>query len=77
MTIHLEKKINKWIFFVSIIILPMLNYFQLLYDYFSLISIISPYIIYDYLWLFSNTFGYSKLLSAILIYFTLGYFQLL
>jgi hypothetical protein len=33
---------------INIIILPMLNYFQLLYDYFSLISIISPYIIYSY-----------------------------
>jgi hypothetical protein len=40
-------------FFVDIIILPMLNYFQLLYDYFSLIKIISPYIIYGYLWLFN------------------------
>jgi hypothetical protein len=64
-------------FFVNIIILPMLSYFQLLYDDFSLIKIISPYIIYGYLWLFSITFGYSKLFLAILIYFTLGYFQLL
>jgi len=32
-----KKKFNKWIFFVNIIILPMLSYFQLLYDYFSLI----------------------------------------
>jgi len=55
----------------------MLSYFQLLYDYFSLIKIISPYIIYGYLWLFSITFGYSKLFLAILTYFTLGYFQLL
>jgi len=34
----------------------MLSYFQLLYDYFSLIEIISPYIIYDYLRLFSIIF---------------------
>jgi hypothetical protein len=54
-------------FFLNIIILPILSYFQLLYDYFSLIQIISPYIIYDYLWLFSITFGYFWLfhLSAI------------
>jgi hypothetical protein len=62
MTILLEKKsLINGIFFVNIIILPMLNYFQLLYDYFLLIKIISPYIIYDYLWLFSNLlviFGY-------------------
>jgi hypothetical protein len=43
----------------------MFCYFQLLYDYFSLILIISPYIIYDYLWLFSITFGYSKLFFII------------
>jgi len=54
----------------------MLNYFQLLYEYFL------PYIIYDYLWLFSITFGYfwlfhPKLLLVILTYFTLSYFQLL
>jgi len=55
----------------------MLSYFQLLYDYFSLIKKISPYIIYGYLWLFSITFGYSQLLSVILAYFTLNYFQLL
>jgi hypothetical protein len=38
MTILLEKKslVNGFIF-VNIIILPMLNYFQLLYDYFLLI----------------------------------------
>ncbi len=76
MTILLEKKKSLIIgfFFVNIIILPMLSYFQLLYDYFSLIEIISPYIIYDYLWLLSITFGYSKLFLAILTYFTLGYF---
>jgi hypothetical protein len=53
MTILLEKisLVNGFIF-VNIIILPMLNYFQLLYDYFLLIEIISPYIIYGYLWLF-------------------------
>jgi len=55
----------------------MLSYFQLLYDYFSLIEIISPFIIYGYLWLFSITFVYSKLFLAILTYFTLGYFELL
>jgi len=62
MTILLKKKslINGF-FFVNIIILPMLNYFQLLYDYFSLIEIISPYIIY----------GYSQLLLVILSYFWL------
>jgi hypothetical protein len=38
----------------------MLTYFQLSYDYFSLIQIISPYIIYGYLRLFSITFGYLK-----------------
>jgi hypothetical protein len=64
-------------FLVNIIILPMLSYFQLLYDYFSLIEIISPFIIYGYLWLFSITFVYSKLFLAILTYFTLGYFELL
>jgi hypothetical protein len=37
MTILKKKKFNKWIFFVNIIILAMLSYFQLLYDYFSLI----------------------------------------
>jgi hypothetical protein len=78
MTILLGKKslINGF-FLVNIIMLPMLNYFQLLYDYFSLIEIISPYIIYSYLWLFSIIFGYSKLFLTILTYFTLGYFQLL
>jgi hypothetical protein len=86
MTILLKNKnlINGF-FFVNIIILPMLSYFQLSYDYFSLIEIISPYIIYGYLWLFSITFGYfgyftlsyfgnSKLFLVILTYFTLGYF---
>jgi hypothetical protein len=57
----------------------MLGYFQLLYEYFSLIKIISHYIIYGYLWLFSITFGYfwlfhPMLLLVILTYFTLGYF---
>jgi len=62
MTIFLKKKslINGF-FFVNIIILPMLNYSHLLYDYFSLIEIISLYIIYDYLRLFTITFGYFKL----------------
>jgi hypothetical protein len=65
--------------FANIIKLPMLNYFQLLYGYFSLIKIISPYIIYSYLWLFSITFGYFslfhlKLFSAIVSFF--GYSML-
>jgi hypothetical protein len=78
MTILLKKKsLTNEFFFVNIIILPMLSYFQSLYDYFSLIETISPYIIYNYLWLFSITFGYSKLFLVILTYFTLGYFQLL
>jgi hypothetical protein len=69
-------------FFANLIILLMLNYIQLLYDYFSLIEIISPYITYNYLWLFSITFGYlwlfhPKLLLVILTYFTLSYFCLL
>jgi hypothetical protein len=72
MAILLKKKglIND--FFVDIIILHMLNYFQLLYDYFSLILIISPYIIYGYLSLF-----HPRLLLVILTYFTLGNLQLL
>jgi hypothetical protein len=37
--------------FANIIILLILSYFQLLYEYISSIEIISPYIIYDYLWL--------------------------
>jgi hypothetical protein len=41
----------------------MLSYFELLYDYFSLISIISPYIIYGYLWLVSITFGFFLVIS--------------
>jgi hypothetical protein len=53
-------------FFINIIILLMLSYFQLLYEYFSLIYIISPYIIY----------GYSKLLLVTFCYFTLVYFWL-
>jgi len=68
MTILLKKKslINIY-FFVTIIILPMLSYFQLLYDYFTLIEIISPYIIY----------GYFQLFLAIVYYFNLDYLQLL
>jgi len=77
--------------FINIIILPMLSYFQLLYDYFSLIKIISPYIIYSYLWQFSNFLGYfllfhptlfiaiydnSLIFLVIFYYFTLGYFWL-
>jgi len=78
MTILLGKKslINGF-FFVHIIILPLLSYFQLLYDYFSLIKIISPYIIYSYLWLFSITFRYSILFLAIVNYFGLDCLQLL
>jgi hypothetical protein len=53
----------------------MLNYFQLLYENFSLIEIISPCIIYGYLWLFKIIFGYLKLLLAILTYFTLSIFS--
>jgi hypothetical protein len=58
----------------------MLNYFQLLYDYFLLIKIISSYIIYDYLWLFSITFNYfwlfhPMLLLVILILFHLRLFS--
>jgi hypothetical protein len=53
--------------FANILILPLLNYFQYLYGYFSLIL---PYIIYGYLWLFLITFDY-------LTYFTLSYFRLL
>jgi hypothetical protein len=64
-------------FFANIIILPMLNYFQLLYEYFSLILIISPYIIYGYLWLVSIIYGYFKLLLVILVYFTLSHFRIL
>jgi hypothetical protein len=52
--------------FVNIIIIPMLRYFQLLYGYFSLIKIISPYIIY----------GYLKLLLAFFGYFSLFHFKL-
>jgi len=60
----------------------MLNYFQLLYEYFSLIQIISLYIIYGFLWLFSIIFGYfllfhPRLLLVILAYFTFGCFRLL
>jgi len=49
----------------------MLSYFQLLYDYFSLIEIISPYIIYEYLKLFSIifliTFGYFTLSLMLMV----------
>jgi hypothetical protein len=77
MTILLKKKslINGF-FFVKIIILPMLSYFQLLYDYFSLIEIIWPYIIYGYLWLFLITFGYFKLFLVIFSYFNLFHLRL-
>jgi len=49
----------------------MLSYFQLLYDYFSLIEIISPYIIYGYLWLFV-----INILMTIGGYFINGYWWL-
>jgi hypothetical protein len=61
--------------FVNIIILPMLNYFKLLYEFFYLLKKFILHF-YDYLWLFSITFGYFKLLLTILTYFTLGYFRL-
>jgi hypothetical protein len=54
----------------------MLSYFQLLYDYFSLILIISPYIIYSYLWLFSITFGYFLLFHPRLLLVILSFFWL-
>jgi hypothetical protein len=53
----------------------MLKYFQLLYDYFHLL-IISPYIIYYYLWLFSITFGYFLLFHPRLLLVILSYFLL-
>jgi hypothetical protein len=46
--------------FANIIILPMLGYFSLIY-------IISLYIIYGYLWLFSITFGYFLLFHPMLL----------
>jgi hypothetical protein len=61
-------------FFVDIIILPMLSYFQLLYDYFSLNKIISPYIIHGYLWLFWIIFGYFWLFHLRLLLVILSYF---
>jgi len=42
-------------FFVNKIILPMLSYFQLLYDYFPLFKLFHPTLFMDilnYLWLF-------------------------
>jgi hypothetical protein len=56
MTIHLEKKnlVNGFIC-VNIIILPMLNYFQLLYDYFF---INLNYFTLHYLWLFMDIRNY-------------------
>jgi hypothetical protein len=56
-------------FFVNIIILPMLNYFQLLYDYFHWFKLFHPT-------LFTAIYGYSQLLLVIFGYFTLGYFWL-
>jgi len=52
----------------------MLSYFQLLYEYFSLILFISSYIIYSYLWLFSITFGYFWLFHLKLLLVILNYF---
>jgi hypothetical protein len=54
----------------------MLNYFQVLYEFFSLIYIISPYIIYDYLWLFSISFGYFWLFHPRLLLVILSYLLL-
>jgi hypothetical protein len=56
MTIILEKKslVNGFIF-VNIIILLMLNYFQLLYDYFF---INLNYFTLHYLWLFMAILNY-------------------
>ncbi len=70
MTIFLKKKglING--FFVNIIILLMLSYFQFLYDYFHSFKLF-------HLTLLTVIYGYSQLLLVILSYFTLGYFQLL
>jgi len=73
---------------VNIIILPMLSYFQLLYYFINLNYFTLHYlrllimIILNYFWLFLAiapyaTFGYSKLLLAILAYFILSYFRLL
>ncbi len=61
MTILLEKKslVNGFIF-VNIIILPMLNYFQLLYDYF--------FINLNYF-----TLHYLRLFMVIVDYFNLDY----
>jgi hypothetical protein len=53
--------------FVNIIILPILSYFQLLYDFFINLN----YFTLHYLRLFMATFGYSKLFFIILTYFTL------
>jgi len=47
----------------------MLNYFQLLYKYFSLIELFHPA-------LFTTIYDYFQLLLVIFGYFTLGYFQL-
>jgi len=59
MTILLKKKNLINVFFVIIIILPMLNYFQLLYDYFfvnlnyfTLHDLWSFMVIFNYFWLF-------------------------
>jgi hypothetical protein len=70
-------------FFVNIIILLMLNYFQLLYGYFSLIKILSPYIIYGYSqknWLFciispSAIFGYFRLFHLKLFLAIISFFD--
>jgi len=63
MTILLEKNnlVNGFIF-VDIIILPMLNYFQLLYDYFF---INLNYFALHYLWLFMAILNYFWLFLAI------------
>jgi len=52
----------------------MLNYFQLLYEYFF---INLNYFTLHYLWLFMAILNYFWLFLAILPYFTSSYFQLL
>jgi hypothetical protein len=52
-------------FFVNIIKLPMLSYFQFLYDYFHEFKLFDPA-------LFTAIYGYSQLLLVIFCYFTLG-----
>jgi hypothetical protein len=71
MTILLEKKslVNGFIF-VNIIKLPMLNYFQLLYEYFF---INLNYFTLHYLRLFMAILNYFWLFLVIVDYFNLDY----